>query len=394
MISYTRPRVLLGAAIIAGMISAAHGVKAQTIEEIGALPTTILWWDFETPGHGAETDLYYGRAGSHNPQPDSFLTNHPNGYPNNFGLDLQTIGNVTVTASSPDGPTYPVRENVFSEFGNGTSMKFTLKGNATEKASGDLILPFKRFGSQANNYTFAQFGPGGEFWVRFALRQDQQLISPTTFFSRLSDGGHQSGIKRILVHGSASSGSLEEAIQDTSQRRIPQMYSDSGYEHYGAQDFIGCSENDSATPDNFNDPANYPEPPCRRFKADMWTSYQIHVVVADNAQKNNGLVELYLDDEPSPIIRVTNADHSGLSITQPYIENGTWDSSGNDEKGYGKLTFTLFSTDKAPKAGIPDGHMWIDNIVVSRTRVPKITVSGTSPNDTLSPSAPSNVSAQ
>lgn len=347
-------------------------IFAVTIEEIGSLPTTLMWWDFETAGHGVEDDLYYGRAGSSVFNPDSFLLNHKNGYQNNSGLDLQVNSNVTITGNSLGQAVYPKRVSEFNEFGLGTSMKFTLEGMAYEKASGDLILPFKRFGASAGNYKFAQFGAGGEFWVRFAMRQDKQLISETDFFKREGDGGHQGGSKRLIIHGSVSSGSLEETIQDTGQRRIPQMYSDSGGESYGAQDVLGCYENDNVTPNDFYSPLNYVEPLCRKFKADQWVVYQVHIKVADNEQKNNGLIELFLNDETKPVIRVTDADHSGLSVLKPYIENGVWDNSGDNEKAFGKLSFTLYSTNKAPSNRINDAHMWIDNIIVSKIRVPKL----------------------
>ena len=375
-------------AIATGTVHAATPLTfAQTI----ALPGTLSGWDFETPGYGVEADLYYGPAGSDNPTLDSFLSNHPNGYPNNGGFSMQTNFNVSVTDSTGDGnPLYPVRDGTVSEFPGGTSMKFTIKGASYQKAGGDFIIPFKRTGTEGN-YKFAQFGPGGEFWVRFAMREDQQLLSTSDFYIR-SGGGHQGGVKRLIVHGTVSAGSLEETIQDTNQRRIPQMYSDAGNEFYGAQDFLGCYENDSVTPDNFNSPLNYPEPPCRQFKADTWTTYHVHVKVADNAAKNNGLVELYVNDETSPIIKVTNSDHSGTSITQPYIETGTWDTSGNDEKGYGKLSFTLWATNKVPSSGIPDAHMWIDNIIVSKVRAAPLIASGS--GDVLKPDPPTGVSAQ
>lgn len=161
------------------------------------------------------------------------------------------------------------------------------------------------------------------------------------------------------------------------------MYSDSGTEWYGLQDDLGCY-------DIGTNPDLYTEPPCRKFKSDVWRTYQIHVRVADNASLNNGLVELYVDDEPTPIIRVTDADHSGLTQMTPYSEDEIWSDNSN---GYGKLSFTLYTTRKDPNFSHPEGYMWIDDVIVSRTRVPELedSISG---GNTVRPGAPEELVAE
>jgi hypothetical protein len=258
--------------------------------------------------------------------------------------------------------TYPERDATYEASGN-YSLKFTVRSQSGQQNSGAFNPVFKRFGEPPNS-TFAKFGPGGEFWVRFSMRQSNSLI--TTFFNGI--GGRATGTKRLIVHGLESSENLEETINDGFQRRVPQMYSDSGTEDYGIQDWIGCT---------FAQDPDYPEPPCRRFIADIWRVYQVHVIVADNANKDNGIVELYLDDEKDPIIRVVDSNMSGLQITESYTETALWDGKSN---GYGKLTFTLFATNKDSSQVHPEAYMWIDDVVISHTRVPPLNGSTIRPN--------------
>jgi hypothetical protein len=325
-------------------------------------------WGFES-----EAEMFYTWKGAG----DAFLNAHQNGN-NDFGLDHQSRGNATASIENAAGRyVYPKRDPALSEFPGGTSLKFTMPSQSGPKTSGDFCPVFKQFRQTDGSYVFARFGPGGEFWVRFAMNQSPELL---TTMIRDESGGVSGfgGVKRLIVHGESSSSNLEETIQDLFQRRLPQMYSDSGTEDYGVQNFIGCF---NESPDVA---ASYTEPPCRKFKANQWVVYQMHVRVADNAQGNNGLVELYLEDEASPIIRVTNADQSSATGV-PYAENTVW-TSGD---GYGKLSFTLFSTRKDQSQVHPEAYMWIDNVVISKTRVPKLSAS--SSGDTLAPAAPTNL---
>ncbi|MGI9302055.1 MAG: hypothetical protein ACR2RB_05015 [Gammaproteobacteria bacterium] len=343
---------------------------ALTFDQVCALATTINCWDFEN-----EDDLYYVWPTDTSCDNDTFLQNHPNGR-NGFGLDRQgSKGDLIANTDNEAGACiYPARDGTFASSGN-YSLKFTMPSQSGPETSGDFNPVFKRLGEPPDS-TFARFGKGGEFWVRFSMRQSPELITTSIEASSGSFGG----IKRIIVHGYRSSESLEETINDGFERRVPQMYSDSGTEDYGIQDAAGCGLR------NPDEASSYPEPPCRRFKANVWRTYQIHVVVADNAEKDNGLVELYVDDEQQPIIRVTDSDMSGLEQDEPYTEQAVWDDVTN---GYGKLTFTLFSTNKDPAQIHPEAYMWIDDVAISHVRVPLVTRSTT--GDTARPDSPTGL---
>jgi hypothetical protein len=243
------------------------------------------------------------------------------------------------------------------------------------QTSGDFNPVFKRFGTP-NNYRFVRFGPGGEFWVRFAMYESSELLTTNL---QQQGGGSFAGVKRLIIHGRESSETLEETIVDGFQRRVPQMYSNSGTEDYGLQNHIGCSYR------NPDVASSYTEPPCRKFKANVWRAWQVRVVVGPSG--NDGIVELYMDDDAEPVMRVTNADH-GSATGPAYTDAAVW-SSGN---GYGKLSFTLFPTRKDPGQTHPEAYMWIDNVIVSRTRVPALTGSGT--GSVTVPNPPENLAAQ
>jgi hypothetical protein len=358
----------LSAAALAtlGLCAVAPDASAVTFQEVCAQSTTVNCFGFES-----ESEMYYTWQGSG----DSFLQSHPNGN-NPFGLTRQSLGNTIANTENAAGVyVYPKRDSTLSEFPGGTSLKFTMLSQSGQKTSGDFTPVFKQIRQSDGSYRFGRFGPGGEFWVRFAMYQSPELITTQL---RDEGGGGFGGVKRLIIHGVESSSDLEETINDGFERRVPQMYSNSGTEDYGVQDFIGCTRR------NPDVASSYTEPPCRKFKANQWVVYQVHVIVANNSNRSNGIVELYLEDEPTPIIRVTNADMWSASGA-PYSEDTEWDSGD----GYGKLSFTLFSTRKDMSQVHPPAYMWIDNVVVSKTRVPRLTAS--SSGDTLAPAAPGNL---
>lgn len=382
--------VVATCSLVAPCIAAAQ--TSMTMDAVCALASTVNCFDFETNGRGTNApginNLYYKTMdGPVNDQsdPDGYLRSLPNGFDNGFGQDRQTLGNVTAVQSSAGSPRYyyPKISTDQAEFPGGASLKFTMPTRSGSDASGYWEPVFKRIPNGSGGYRFAQFGPGGEFWVRFAMRQDSNLL--TTSIQAM--GGGFGGVKRLIVHGVASSGNLEETINDGWERRIPQMYSDSGTEDYGIQGQPGTSTTGCTFPEAS---PNWPQPPCRRWKANTWVVYHVHVIGASNSSLNNGVVELYEGNETTPIIRVTNANMGGFNRSlPPYTENGTFNQT-TTEDGYGNLTFTLYSTDKDPSQNHPEAYMWIDNVVISKVRVPPIVAGG---GGQITPNAPTALTA-
>jgi len=356
----------------------------MTFEQVCALGTTINCWGFESPDN-----IFYARGHLSPSACDSepFIVNHINGN-NDFGFSRQSWGNTTVVEAPAGQCNYPQIDSTFKTSGN-SSLKFTIPSGSGQGTSGNFKAPFKRIGNPPNS-TFGMFGPGSDFWVRWSERDNEALI--TNKYQRKS-GGAQGGVKRVIIHGVRSSGGNETTIQDTDQREIIQAYGDQGSDiHDEAQGNIGCfanTNNDS----NINSPLNYPEPPCRKWKANEWVTYHVHIIIP-NPVSLPGTVEFYINDETTPIIRATNVTMNTVSSPPGWTMNNTWDPAGNNEGGYGQFSFTLFATDKLPGESHPEGAMWIDDVVVSHTRVPPIAGTGSSSGDTTPPGSPTGLIVQ
>jgi len=344
--------------------------SAASFDEVCALASTVNCWGFED-----ESQLHYTWQDNSACDQDPFLTNHPNGN-ESYSDGRLSLGNTTTKVNQAGECIYPKRDNTHAASGN-SSLKFKYHVNTGSNPSGNFNPVWKRLGTPGN-YTFAHFGPGGEIWVRFSMRQSQGLID----MDALSDSGKKVALKRMWIGGKGGSKINEVIVAETSAK-VMAMYSNTGTEGYGIQDHIGCTSRDYKR-------LGYPEPPCRRMISEQWRTYQIHVIVADNEDFSNGVVELYLDDEPTPIIRVTDSDMS-TPFKQPFLpyrEDATWE----DNNGYGQMTFSLFATSKSNNHPMPPGEaaMWIDDIVVSKVRVPAL--DGTTPIDSTPPAAPANLS--
>lgn len=367
---------LLVSAAIGQLSFGSSSLSAQgvTFAEICALETTVNCWGFES-----EAELFYTWFNTDEAcVNDPFLNNHPNGNANHM--------NVTTKPTRDGRCIYPKRDQTYAASGT-SSLKFVYNQPTGSNPSGNFSPNFKRTG-EGSNATYVQFGKGGEFWVRFSMRQSQGLLD----FNGLTEAGKTSALKRVIVHGFSSASSLEETIVDWKTHKIMRMYSDQGQEDYGAQDNIGCTvalKND-----------NFPSPPCRYMVANQWRSYQIHVIVADNAERNNGIVELYIDDEIIPIISISDSSmQPGKHPTDvgapyplqplPYTETADWLQTN----GYGKVTFTLFHTGKdAITIPASEAAMWIDDVVISKIRVPAL--DGTGTIDSVAPAEPADLTTQ
>ena len=190
---------------------------SMNFDQVCALDTTVNCWGFEQ-----ETDMHYNwdRADAACDN-DPFLSSHPNG--------RAKLPFTTATAKpARDGTCiYPKRDSTHASSGN-HSLKFIYYQPTGSNPSGNFQAVFKHFGNDP--YTYAQFGKGGEFWVRFRMRQSQGLLD----FYGTTPEGKKVAIKRMIIHGYSSSSSLEETLGDeVTGNKIMDMYSDSGNEHYG-----------------------------------------------------------------------------------------------------------------------------------------------------------------
>ena len=294
---------------------------------------------------------------------DPFIANHVNGMNSEPEVNARarnwTAGNECL---------YPKRTNQVAASGS-WSLKCRFPGQINNPCE---YFPLFKVIDTPNGLRFANFGKGGEFWVRFSMRQDDIML--------------QFDQKRFILSGRGTAANLEETIvaSGPAGELVALMYSNIGQENYshgfGNDCYREWKQNKRLVP------------PCRLMVANKWEIYELHVRVADNPTQDNGLVELYIDGEADPVMRITDSDMKAGQV-EPYREDLTWDElTGNDLKGYHKLNFTLYSNHQNDNAIHPEGAMWIDDVVVSTVRTPPITGSGVS--DFIAPAAPTNLNTQ
>jgi hypothetical protein len=192
--------------------------------------------------------------------------------------------------------------------------------------------------------------------------------------------------KRFILSGRDTAANLEETIVASGGpgELVALMYSNIGQESYD-HGFINDCYNEWTR-------NNRLVPPCRLMVPNRWEVYELHIKVADNATQDNGLVELYIDGEPDPVMRITDSDMKA-GQQEAYREDLTWNELiGRDHRGYHKLTFTLYSNHKNDDAVHPEGSMWIDDVIVSHVRPPPLAGSGTT--DFTAPEAPTDFRSQ
>jgi len=234
---------------------------------------------------------------------------------------------------------------------------------------------------------------GGELWIRFSIRQNRALVdfdldNPWP----LSRGGDilkpwktfpcdsslplaednkckVTAIKRFIVEGQKAD--ITEVMTDAGMVRQPNIYG------------VGGAGQENSAPDQNH--------PLRNLVFDRWQTYQVHIKVADNADYSNGILELYIDDNPDPVIQdLSRSNSPGSSTIQPapYTEDADLGL-----KGYASIAFTLFTTDMigGQVNVLGEGAMWIDDLIVSRVRVPPLVGSS---GDATIPKPPTDLSVQ
>jgi len=403
--------------MISGTGTLHAAAQPMTFAEVMALPTTLSGWDFDTPGFGVETDMYYnlkGRTPDDSNDPSRFLRDHPNGWRNSFTPgSISSLGNVSANLDNAAGVfVYPKRTAEKARFPGDNSLKFRIVDRAGETASGDFLEVFRRNWDEKNIGTskFTAFGAGGEFWFRWTEYDSASLAGDWEKGNGVQLQPPGRDPKRLIVHSETSSpgsrGGLQFVLRDKNQRGYVDIYEDSGVttpmnsdpdQGMDGTSTSGCdyTGNDS--------PSGYGEPPCSRLPEERWKVFHMHIKVADNAPDyNNGYVEVYEGDSTVPIIQhglpgtgTSNPDDADLfHPTSPIIgkvDNYNW-STGTDPKAYWKYSFTLWISNMT-RSSHPELSMYVDNIVVSETRCPPLKVPGAG-QDSLLPSSPTNVQAQ
>jgi cysteine-rich repeat protein len=157
---------------------------------------------------------------------------------------------------------------------------------------------------------------------------------------------------------------------------------------------------------------------CRPFLEEQWRTYQVHVIVADSTTKycydgdgdssndsvnpdgtcvdngdctsgsclcgSNGTVELYIEDEATPVISVTDAKMQVNPDCSGLITGGKTTGNFDDPvlDAYFQTSFTFFATGKSSGFTHPAASVWYDNFMISDVMIPALdedTSTGPSP---------------
>lgn len=342
---------------------------AQLIAEADAAPfvgDTLQALDFETLNHGAESQMTFWAGQGNGVQmtdttdADRYLRDHPNaanfiggGFVFSGGLDFQgrytpfvsEIHTVPETANGSAwvGPRRITGEGEFQGIRSNNEACLRLRTpQGTQKASGDFVVAFRRNQGVGvgTPHTFWVAGLGAEFWVRVAIKHTPAYLAH--FHTNLS--GNAEG-KRLIISGDSTSQALEETIQEVGKNRTLAMYSDQGTDPYFESS--------------------------RPYITD-WTVFHIRVVMPSAQTVSDGIVELYVNDETTPVGLVTNANMDG-SDTLISGWGTAVNTANNPNVGEWKITFTNFVTEKNPSQVHAPLDNYYANIVIRRnTRCPHI----------------------
>jgi len=348
---------------------AASVTMAQLIAEADATPftgNTLQALDFETTNHGAEAQMIFwagqgsGVQMTNTTDADNYLRGHPNaanfiggGFVFSGGLNFQgrytpfvsEIHTVPETANGSAwvGPRLIAGQGEFQGYSSGSRTGLRLRTpQGTQKASGDFVIAFRRNQGVGvgTPHTFWVAGLGAEYWVRFALRHTPEYLAHMhTNFSGNAEG------KRCIVSGDSTSQALEETIQEVGKNRRWAMYSDSGSEpHFEST---------------------------RPYIAD-WTVVHIHVIMANPQNSSNGRVELFLNDETTPVGVTTTANMDAGDTLLTGWQTAV-NTANNPNVGEWKLSLTNFTTEKNSSQVHAPLDNYYDNVVIRRdTRCPHI----------------------
>jgi hypothetical protein len=210
---------------------------------------------------------------------------------------------------------------------------------------------------------------GNVLYFQFYQRFDPNFLN--TDYNCLNGGC--GGWKQIIWYGNPPNGSSSSSIEVTHnngwERGVPQMYGQQGHDDYGIQDVAGCSYAGSG----FNSQANYPEPPCVRYKSNQWMEFTGRIEIRGAANAPTSRVQLWVDGK-------LVIDYGQAKIN--------WGSG--DGAGIGAFLATVYHTNKDSSQVHPVGYTWMDDIIVSTQPISMAT--GGAP--AVPPAAPSGLALQ
>lgn len=300
-------------------------------------------------------------------------------------------GNVSGLVAGP-GTVAPVLDTSVKSSG-ASALKFTVPSNSGAGSSGSYFTNF-------SNDLSALFGAGEEFYVQWRQRYSADFLATTYDGSNgwkqiILGEGDRAGVCDPKNPTSAtcptSCSQLEIVVQNSFQRGLPQMYhscggKDGSYEgleywdtnlgNVVVQNAVGCLYG-----------TNFPDPPCVRYKANQWLTFQIHVKIGTWYQNNGNYrrdssIQMWIAEENKPsklVIDFSPEGGHGYDIA----------NTNSAIAKYGKLWLLPYNTGKSAAQTHPEGYVWYDDLIISRNKIADPAGSGTTTEQP--PSAPTGL---
>jgi hypothetical protein len=274
------------------------------------------------------------------------------------------------------GATTPVLDTSVKASG-ASSLKFTIPSLSGADTSGSF---FTNFSTDLST----QFSENAEFYVQWRQRFSPEFVN--TFYT----GGN--GWKQIIISAGDEPGctasnsasglchssctALETVVQNTFQRKFPQMYNsctgstshgafDSFEEPFGGSDFklqnarpspFCLYSQGNTNPKTFFPPAGN----CFGYFPNEWMTFQIRIKTGPrvNDEWGNSFVTLWIAREGQR--------------SQPAIAWGPYGlsaGSASQNLKFGKVWLLPYHTNKSPTQVHPTGFTWYDELIISRTQI-------------------------
>ena len=277
----------------------------------------------------------------------------------------------------------------------GSSLRFTIPANSGSDSSGSWFTNF------TDDLSY-QVGEGQEIFIQWRQRFSPELLG--TVYTNAS-GTPANGWKLADVSAGdlptcmPSSGSatvcptscwdFETVLQDTNQKNLPQMYTNcsgpypydplSGFtSNVTVQNAVACLY------------PTFPTPPCVKFVANEWMTFQIHIKVG-NWDQWNSTMQLWVarDGQPSQLVidcspTAVNPCSNGINAL---AANGWYLHNSDPTYKFGKVWLLPYHTNKSATQTNSIAYVWYDDLIISKSKI-------TDPTPGVRPNPPTNVTAK
>jgi hypothetical protein len=266
------------------------------------------------------------------------------------------------TAQSADGP---------------SSLRFTIPSRSGADVAGVWFTNF------TDDLSY-QVGEGQEVFVQWRQRFSPELLN--TRYAKIG-GGLANGWKLVDISAGDTLGcsyrnanstvcpttcwDFEVVLQNTYQANVPQMYTNcAGPFPYAP--LLGATSN--VTVQNAIECLypDYSDPPCMKFYADEWMTFQIHIKVGSWNQWNS-TVQLWVARDGTPSQLVVDCSPTALKPCNNrgdnVARNGWYLYNADSRYRIGKVWLMPYHTNKDPKQVAAAAYTWYDDLIISTTKI-------------------------